>query len=97
MLQRPPRHLQHQALLRVHGDCFAWRDSEKLGVEAIDVAQESTPAGVHLAGRIRIRVVEGVGVPALRRRSEEHTSELQSLMSNSYDDLCLQKKNQLTT
>src|SRR3546814_6315811 len=27
-----------------------------------------------------------------RRRSEEHTSELQSLMRNSYADFCLQKK-----
>src|SRR3546814_4051885 len=26
-------------------------------------------------------------------RSEEHTSELQSLMSHSYDDFCLKKKN----
>src|SRR3546814_2042599 len=29
-----------------------------------------------------------------RRRSEEHTSELQSLMRISYADICLQKKNQ---
>src|SRR3546814_4671422 len=31
------------------------------------------------------------------RRSEEHTSELQSLMRNSYAVFCLQKKNQITT
>src|SRR3546814_6609653 len=29
-------------------------------------------------------------------RSEEHTSELQSLMRNSYDDFCLKKKKQDT-
>src|SRR3546814_5004273 len=29
---------------------------------------------------------------ATRTRSEEHTSELQSLMRNSYADLCLKKK-----
>src|SRR3546814_3302674 len=29
-----------------------------------------------------------------RRRSEEHTSELQSLMRNSYAVFCLKKKNQ---
>src|SRR3546814_3437638 len=29
---------------------------------------------------------------ALRQRSEEHTSELQSLMRNSYADFCLKKK-----
>src|SRR3546814_8881207 len=31
--------------------------------------------------------------PALRGRSEEHTSELQSLMRISYAVFCLQKKN----
>src|SRR3546814_10563223 len=31
-----------------------------------------------------------------RNRSEEHTSELQSLMRISYDDFCLQKKNMKT-
>src|SRR3546814_9513686 len=30
------------------------------------------------------------------RRSEEHTSELQSLMSNSYAVFCLKKKNKIT-
>src|SRR3546814_7956147 len=30
-------------------------------------------------------------------RSEEHTSELQSLMRNSYAVLCLKKKNQMNT
>src|SRR3546814_7767779 len=27
-----------------------------------------------------------------KKRSEEHTSELQSLMRNTYDDICLQKQ-----
>src|SRR3546814_9401532 len=31
--------------------------------------------------------------PATERRSEEHTSELQSLMRNSYAVFCLKKKN----
>src|SRR3546814_4032860 len=34
-------------------------------------------------------------VPFPRHRSEEHTSELQSLMRISYADYCLKKKNQL--
>src|SRR3546814_12459030 len=33
-------------------------------------------------------------VPASRLRSEEHTSELQSLMRTSYAVFCLKKKNQ---
>src|SRR3546814_9730485 len=36
------------------------------------------------------RLHRGIG---LRIRSEEHTSELQSLMRNSYAVLCLKKKN----
>src|SRR3546814_1541781 len=35
---------------------------------------------------------EGVGVRERRRRSEEHTSELQSLMRISYAVFCLKKK-----
>src|SRR3546814_10205366 len=35
---------------------------------------------------------EGIGCPA--ERSEEHTSELQSLMRISYDVFCLKKKKQ---
>src|SRR3546814_6915680 len=46
----------------------------------------------------RWRNLQGVGHPDnLRRlaqhRSEEHTSELKSLMRNSYADFCLKKKN----
>src|SRR3546814_2036203 len=39
-------------------------------------------------------VVQGEGEPllGLRNRSEEHTSELQSLMRNSYAVFCLKKK-----
>src|SRR3546814_12278936 len=35
----------------------------------------------------------GLGLEATSGRSEEHTSELQSLMSNSYAVFCLKKKN----
>src|SRR3546814_8483616 len=44
-------------------------------------------------GRVFARVEAGVDPPA--DRSEEHTSELQSLNSNSYDVFCLKKKNKL--
>src|SRR3546814_4188357 len=36
------------------------------------------------------------GVAGADRRSEEHTSELQSLMRNSYDVFCLKKNNNNT-
>src|SRR3546814_10098243 len=41
---------------------------------------------------IRSFVVAGVEVPTDRHRSEEHTSELQSLMRISYAVFCLKKK-----
>src|SRR3546814_7156941 len=46
------------------------------------------------AGTRELVVAEGAEaeIPALRR-SEEHTSELQSLMRISYDVFCLKKKN----
>src|SRR3546814_4198292 len=52
-----------------------------------------------LAPRIRRFIVieiQGTRIRAGRRdRSEEHTSELQSLMRNSYAVYCLKKKKQL--
>src|SRR3546814_9770682 len=39
----------------------------------------------------------GAALSAGRRRSEEHTSELQSLMRNSYAVFCLKKKTNKTT
>src|SRR3546814_2689639 len=38
------------------------------------------------------RYVAWLGRPVKKRRSEEHTSELQSLMRNSYAVFCLKKK-----
>src|SRR3546814_8286762 len=40
-------------------------------------------------------VLEAAGAPDHPERSEEHTSELQSLIRISYDVFCLKKKNKL--
>src|SRR3546814_7396897 len=48
-----------------------------------------------LAAKLQYRLVEGAdrgNVPEMRLRSEEHTSELQSLMRISYAVFCLKKK-----
>src|SRR3546814_10315308 len=47
------------------------------------VAERSANARDRLPGKARVRIVE--------ERSEEHTSELQSLMRISYADFCLKK------
>src|SRR3546814_9036061 len=59
----------------------------------IDVARELAPLRPHavLSGPTFAHEV-AAGLP----RSEEHTSELQSLMRNSYAVFCLQKKNRQT-
>src|SRR3546814_2382399 len=51
----------------------------------------TAPAGTHDAPAAAERGRGGV-LPALPGRSEEHTSELQSLMRNSYAVFCLYKK-----
>src|SRR3546814_6129358 len=64
------------------------RDLEALRVDqgvAVGIGFEPVPAGV-LQRLFGLRVVGGI-------RSEEHTSELQTLMGNQYAVLCLQKKN----
>src|SRR3546814_3584074 len=45
---------------------------------------------------LRTKARQGSQTRALRTRSEEHTSELQSLMRISYAVFCLKKKNKTT-
>src|SRR3546814_5875278 len=57
--------------------------------------------GIVLAIAVERRVAagasmdDGVGHAGASQRSEEHTSELQSIMRSSYAVFCLQKKKQL--
>src|SRR3546814_5121159 len=58
-------------------------------LDAADILIDGQPAANHL--RIE-RLVRRRRREAQKIRSEEHTSELQSLMRNSYAVLCLKKK-----
>src|SRR3546814_8049943 len=51
------------------------------------------------SGRANVAPIKGFAIRAWTRqaRSEEHTSELQSLMRTSYAVFCLKKKNTLTS
>src|SRR3546814_2613694 len=60
---------------------------ERTGAGAAAVAEAQ-----HLEARLQRRVARDPGVAAERQRSEEHTSELQSLMRISYAVFCLKKK-----
>src|SRR3546814_6026103 len=58
---------------------------------AVGIEPGSKPRNARRLGRIAIRKLDEIGL-FLDLRSEEHTSELQSLMRTSYAVLCLTKK-----
>src|SRR3546814_7925347 len=62
--------------------------SFSLGREKLGIVGESG-SGKSMTGRAILRLVSKPGI--VRARSEEHTSELQSLMRTSYADFCLTK------
>src|SRR3546814_2454379 len=100
MIRRPPRSTRtdtpfpYTTLFRSAGGGAPWlhRAVQRLGQCDQHVALH---AG-HSAGRGRCGVAAGgrggAAVAGVRGRSEEHTSELQSLMRISYAVFCLKKK-----
>src|SRR3546814_5150495 len=69
----------------------------ELGHKAIAITDRNSLAGVvraHQAAKeANLRLVVGCRLDLEDARSEEHTSELQSLMRTSYAAFCLKKKN----
>src|SRR3546814_7349400 len=63
-------------------------DREPRAPRTLAVERQRQPFHPRLAGERRLRAAVG----AAQRRSEEHTSELQSLMRISYAVFCLKKK-----
>src|SRR3546814_4596371 len=102
MIRRPPRSTRtdtlfpYTTLFRSGGRPSHYRRLARRG--AVGIALRRQAARFHRAGRGR-RGAAGGGeqhpLPADRRRSEEHTSELQSLMRISYAVFCLKKKKQI--
>src|SRR3546814_8489642 len=58
----------------------------------LDVADRAEADADDTAKLGGVRELEQHPIDPVERRSEEHTSELQSLMSNSYAVFCLKKK-----
>src|SRR3546814_6976732 len=103
MTRRPPRSTRTDTLLPyttlfrsvavpTHADterAHAGRTAHRHGVAATDrvhdVIADDTAAGL-------VAQLTPGHAAAQRERSEEHTSELQSLMRNSYAVFCLKKK-----
>src|SRR3546814_5551927 len=93
MIRRPPRSTRTDTLFpyttlfrSAHSEQHLSRDRE-LALDALRRARGRRGARV-MAGGERARQARRA-----RRRSEEHTSELQSLMRISYAVFCLKKKN----
>src|SRR3546814_7075532 len=90
MIRRPPRSTRTDTLFPY---TTLFRSMPGQHQRVVRKAAEHLQGFQILAERVRFRLVElhanGRGYP---RRSEEHTSELQSLMRISYAVFCLKKK-----
>src|SRR3546814_6049153 len=95
MIRRPPRSTRtdtlfpYTTLFRSVAQLFA---SEFDGY-VLTHAGETLPPGAAL----HMLLESGIPLAAIGRRSEEHTSELQSLMRISYAVFCLKKKKNTKT
>src|SRR3546814_3030338 len=100
MIRRPPRSTRtdtrfpYATLFRSADAAMARRVSEHDIATGGDALRLRLHAGQDLRPRgTRARPLRGAQrVPPRPRRSEEHTSELQSLMRTSYAVFCLKKK-----
>src|SRR3546814_15288476 len=86
MIRLPPRSTRTDTLFP-YTTLFRSRSREtgEASSSASRAIPRRVPAAVHSVNRVRSR-------PSEPRRSEEHTSELQSLMRSSYAVFCLTKK-----
>src|SRR3546814_9107693 len=95
MIRRPPRSTRtatlfpYTTLFRSPGKVVDLR----AGIVVIELALHRPAVGVEHA-RDAVADHRGAAVADVQRRSEEHTSELQSLMRISYAVFCLKKKTQ---
>src|SRR3546814_10871278 len=80
------------AKLEQFGDAIEFGEPA-LGRGLLDPAQEAAERGAVADARGAVAGDFGCVLDRLGERSEEHTSELQSLMRNSYAVFCLKKKN----
>src|SRR3546814_2141375 len=100
MIRRPPRSTRtdtlftYTTLFRSRVDRLANASEAETVDDALDRADIVLDRGTAAIGDgdRRCQIAEGDMIAAERLRSEEHTSELQSLMRSSYAVFCLKKK-----
>src|SRR3546814_1242291 len=95
MIRRPPRSTRTDTLFPYTTLFRSVGPLSTVGAPAMDRVDRRRGRGLSGGASRRTSTGRRRGV---RRRSEEHTSELQSLMRNAYAVFCLKKqKNQRTT
>src|SRR3546814_6570553 len=96
MIRRPPRSTRTDTLFPYTTLFRSWSFWHEQ--DAAAASPRAGPGGLH-AERARTRAGRSDAAAGGRERprSEEHTSELQSLMRISYAVFCLKKKNQTRT
>src|SRR3546814_2200167 len=101
MIRRPPRSTRTDTLFpyttlfrSLEGNLLALVQPTQPGaLDGRDVHEHVRPAAVRLDEPVTLGAVEPLHGSDRHCRSEEHTSELQSLMRISYAVFCLKKKN----
>src|SRR3546814_6846285 len=97
MIRRPPRSTRTDTLFPYTTLFRAAQAEEDALTEAEDSPFAPEQHQAHRGERQRKDTAKQVEVIAGQQRSEEHTSELQSLMRISYAVFCLKKKKQSYT
>src|SRR3546814_9041865 len=92
MIRRPPRSTRTDTLFP-YTPLFRSVDEVDVDRQARQVAHEQVDRGPALQREDVLACNLGDGADQQADRSEEHTSELQSLMRISYAVFCLKKKN----
>src|SRR3546814_6228909 len=94
MIRRPPRSTRTDTLFP-YTTLFRSQVVPRSGAPAsfADLTEQLAPAVVNISTRQRIQIQQNNPFAGTPFRSEEHTSELQSLMRISYAVFCLKKKN----
>src|SRR3546814_3872628 len=67
-------------------------EEQESALQLVQVVEQAAIAAARTMGYGDRKGSDRVAVEAMRKRSEEHTSELQSLMRTSYAVFCLKKK-----
>src|SRR3546814_1533027 len=91
MIRRPPRSTRTDTLFH-YTTLFRSLLHKDLKLENILADQQGNPYLTDFGSSPNLHGDSNFIAPEVHNRSEEHTSELQSLMRNSYAVFCLKKK-----